>query len=721
MTDALASQQPSDYESLTSEELISRLREAEQTLEAIRTGEVDAVVVAGPAGQQVYTLENADRPYRVLVEQMQEGAVTLSGDGTILYCNERFAALAGSPHDSIIGLSLTSFFNADEGKTLMRMIKTGAEPGVAGEFAIVSEGGIEVPVNISLIDLKVDEGMPRLVCGIVTDLTFSQMRTRELAAANVRLASEIVERRKTEESLQLTLDAAEMGIWELDIVNDQMRCSARHDHIFGDETHRLFFDLATLVSHFVPEDRAKVAGAFERARETGSVEFEHRVRRVADGAVRWVNVKGRTYYDGPRPVRITGVTADITQRREVDEQLRQAQKMEAVGQLTGGIAHDFNNLLMIIGGSLDMLGRRMADEPKVRMLFDAARQAVGRGARLNQQLLAFSRRQNLHMEVVQINDLVPAFEHLLDRAVGETIKMEFIKEEDLWLCRTDPHQLETAILNLAINARDAMPDGGSLRIKTANRRVGDAFASQWGASAGEYAVISVEDTGFGMSSEVLAHVFEPFFTTKDVGKGTGLGLSQVYGFAKQSGGFVAVTSTPGQGTVIDVHLKRSTEPRAAVRQVVEAGLETGTGIVLVVEDDAAVRATTVGMLEDLGYSVRSAETGRTALKIVQAKTALDLVLSDVVMPDGMSGVELARQIASLRPELPVLLTSGYTAQRVIPETPAGKLTLLKKPFSQADLSVAIRNSMAVPLETERRQAAKQPEPHRHRSHEIPET
>jgi PAS domain S-box-containing protein len=705
MKDSSANHNPADYEKLTSEELISRLREAEDTLDAIRTGEVDAVVVAGPAGQQVYTLENADRPYRVLVEQMQEGAVTLSSDATILYCNERFATLVGSAHDSIIGLSLTSFFGADEGRTLMHVIETGAAPGVTGEFAILAGNGSEVPVNISLIDLKVDESMPRLVCGIVTDLTFSRMRTRELGAANARLASEIVERRKTEESLQLTLDAAEMGIWELDLVNDQMRCSARHDQIFGDETHRLFFDLATLVEHFLPEDRAKVAGAFERAREAGNVEFEHRIRRASDRAVRWVNVKGRTYYDGSRPVRITGVTADITQRREVDEQLRQAQKMEAVGQLTGGIAHDFNNLLMIIGGSLDMLGRRMADEPRVRMLFDAARQAVGRGAKLNQQLLAFSRRQDLHMEIVQINDLVPTFEHLLDRAVGETVKMEFIEEDALWLCRTDPHQLETAILNLAINARDAMPQGGKLVIKTANRLVDDALASQWGAAAGEYAVISVEDTGVGMSSEVLAHVFEPFFTTKDVGKGTGLGLSQVYGFAKQSGGFVAVTSTPGRGTLIEVHLKRTMEARPAVRQVAEAGLETGTGIVLVVEDDAAVRTTTIGMLEDLGYSVLSAETGRAALKIIHANAALNLVLSDVVMPDGMSGVELARQIASLRPELPVLLTSGYTAQRVIPETPAGELALLKKPFSQADLSIAIRNIMAVPLEAEG-QAAK---------------
>jgi PAS domain S-box-containing protein len=684
-----------DYDKLTSEELISRLREAEDTLEAIRTGEVDAVVIAGPRGQQVYTLENADRPYRVLVEQMQEGAVTLSEDGTILYCNERFATLVARPHDSIIGLSLTEFFSGDEGKTLLTIIDTGTGLGTAGEFTVLDSVGREVPVNISLIDLKVEDAMPRLVCGIVTDLTFNRLRTRELGAANEKLASEIVERRKTEENLQLALDAAEMGIWELDLRNDEMRCSARHNRIFGDETGRRSFDLATLVNTFVPEDQALVRSAFERARASASVvEFEHRIRRASDNAMRWVNVKGRTFYDGGHPVRITGVTADVTQRREVDEQLRQAQKMEAVGQLTGGIAHDFNNLLMIIGGSLDLLDRRVTDEPRVRRMFDAARQAVSRGARLNQQLLAFSRRQDLHIEVVQINDLIPTFEHLLDRAVGETVTMEFIRDPSLWLCRTDPHQLETAVLNLAINARDAMPEGGKLVIRTANRQVDDAFASRWEATAGEYAVLSIEDTGIGMSPEVLQHVFEPFFTTKDVGKGTGLGLSQVYGFAKQSGGFVAVRSAPGRGTRIEVFLKRSLEVRPAVRQVVKAGLETGTGVVLVVEDDAAVRATTSGMLEDLGYSVLSAETGSAALKIIEANAGLDLVFSDVVMPDGMSGVELARQIGSLRPELPILLTSGYTAQRVLPETAAGEMALLKKPFSQSDLSVAIRKIMA---------------------------
>jgi PAS domain S-box-containing protein len=686
----------SNDSSLSFEELLARLHEAEETLEAIRTGQVDAVVIAGPAGQQVYTLENADRPYRVLVEQMHEGAVTLSGDGTILYCNERFAKLVGVAHDSIAGQPIGVFFNDNESRTLSGMVKSASENGVAGEFTLIDRGGTDVPVNISLIDLRVDEGSPRLLCGIVTDLTVNRMRTRELGAANERLAKEIVERRKTEESLQLTLEAAEMGIWELDLATGKIGSSPRQSRILGHAIHQPRIALASLIEHFLPDSRAKVAEAFELAETTGSVDFEHRIRRMNDGAVRWVNVKGRAYFEDSKPIRIAGVMADINQRRQVDEQLRQAQKMEAVGQLTGGIAHDFNNLLMIIGGSLDMLGRRMGDEPKVRALFEAARLAVGRGAKLNQQLLAFSRRQDLHIEAVQINDLITTFENLLDRAMGETITMEFVRDADLWPCKTDPHQLETAILNLAINARDAMPQGGTLTVRTANRVVDDAFASRWEAPAGEYAMISVEDTGTGMSPEVIAHVFEPFFTTKDVGKGTGLGLSQVYGFAKQSGGFVAVKSHPGRGTTIEVFLKRSSEAPSVTRPLAEESLESGTGVVLVVEDDAAVRITTSGMLEDLGYSVVPAETGSAALKIIQSNASIDLVLSDVVMPEGMSGVELAKRIGTLRPDLPVLLTSGYTAQRVIPETSSGELALLKKPFSQTDLSVAIRNVVAAP-------------------------
>ncbi len=689
-TDSLDMHRPA-YEELTVEELAARLREAEETLEAIRNGDVDAVVVGGPAGQQVYTLENADKPYRVLVEQMQEGAVTLAADGTILYCNRRFATLVGAPHEGIIGRAVTSFLAPAEGAALLHMFDAALGRGASSEFTLIDSGGADVPVNVSLIDLKVDEGMPRLVCGIITDLTFNRRRTLELGAANQRLATEIQERRRTEESLLLTLEAAGMGTWELDVASNELRWPLRHDHIFGYSEPPSSFALRAAIDQFLPEDRHTVASAFVRARTTGGLEFEARIRRVHDGAVRWVNVRGRSYFENGAPVRIAGVIADVTERREIEEQLRQAQKMEAVGQLTGGIAHDFNNLLMIVGGSLDMLGRRMPESDKVQALFGAARQAVAKGALLNQQLLAFSRRQDLHVQAVNLDELIPAFAHLLDRAVGETVTVEFRRGLKLGNCRTDPHQLETAILNLAINARDAMPQGGKLIINTANTTVDESLAARCGGRPGNYVLISVVDNGVGIAPDVLAHVFEPFFTTKDVGKGTGLGLSQVYGFARQSGGFVTIESEPGRGTIIAIYLPRTAETLQATLEITPRDLETGTGIILVVEDDPAVRATTSGMLEDLGYAVVTAESGPNALKLIAGQTPLDLVFSDVVMPDGMSGIELASQIGSLRPELPILLTSGYTAQRIVPETFAGELQLLRKPFSQRDLSVAIRS------------------------------
>lgn len=673
-------------------ELEARLREAEETLDAIRNGDVDAVVVGGPSGQKVYTLKNADRPYRVLIEQMQEGAVTLSEDGTVLYCNQRFATIVGSPREKVIGDVVDRFLGRTETESFRRLLAPGTGAGISAEFTLHATHGAEVPVNISLIDLKVDDGMPRVVCGVVTDLTHNRRRSHELAAANEKLASEVEVRRRAEDSLQLTLDAAGMGSWDLDLAADAMRRSPRHDQIFGHRTPLPAWRLETTLEHFVAEDRDAVAEAFAQAQVMGTIEFERRIRRAGDDTVRWLHVKGRTYYDAGTPIRIAGVVADITDRRAVEEQLRQAQKMEAVGQLTGGIAHDFNNLLMIIGGSLDMLGRRLPSDERTGWLVDAARQGVARGAKLNQQLLAFSRRQDLRTEVVSVDDLIPTFEHLLDRAVGEMVSVRIERGAGLWLCLTDPHQLETAILNLAINARDAMPNGGMLTLATGNRVVDRQAAASWGAAGGDYVVVSVSDTGSGMSPDILARVFEPFFTTKPVGEGTGLGLSQVYGFAKQSNGFVTLDSEPGRGTTVVIHLPRTFVSKTAAPGAVATEEPRGRGVILVVEDDPAVRAVASGMLRDLGYQVREADTAPAALDSIDRDGPVDLVFSDVIMPGGMNGVELARELARRRPDLPVLLTSGYTAQR-FPNATAEDLLVLRKPYTLHDLSKAITEAL----------------------------
>ena len=676
-------------------ELQDRLREAEETLEAIRNGDVDAVVVGGPSGQQVYTLENADRPYRVLIEQMQEGAVTLSDEGVMLYCNHRFATLVGVCRETLIGESIERFLLSTDIFAFRHLMASSRGLGRSAEFTLLGANGL-VPVNVSIADLKVDGQMPNVLCGVITDLTHSRERSHELAAANMRLASEIDERRRVEDSLQLALDAADMGHWDLDLMSDTVTRSTRYDQIFGYANTVKAWGLPMMLSQFVPEDREAVREEFLSAESSGSIEIEKRIHRLSDGAIRWVQIKGRTFYLNDRAIRISGVISDITERRLVEEQLRQSQKMEAIGQLTGGIAHDFNNLLMVIGGSIDMLDQRIEKDEKTVRYLAAARHGVTRGATLNQQLLAFSRRQDLRAEAICVEDLLDTFGNLLDRAVGEAVTVHIEKASDKWYCRTDPHQLETAILNLAINARDAMPQGGALTLKTAIRKLDARAAAANGANPGDYVVVSLTDTGIGMTADVINRVFEPFFTTKEVGKGTGLGLSQVYGFARQSGGFVAIESHLGVGTTVLIHLPRTTRPEASKATAAPSVEVKGKGIVLVVEDDNDVRAVARSLLENLGYSVLEAENGSDAMKLIDGGERVDLVFTDVIMPGEMNGIDLVYEMKAKHAAIPVLLTSGYTAQRIAMGELAQGLQLLRKPYSQVDLSLAVQTVMNDP-------------------------
>jgi len=676
-------------------ELQDRLREAEETLEAIRNGDVDAVVVGGPSGQQVYTLENADRPYRVLIEQMQEGAVTLSDEGIMLYCNHRFATLVGVERETLIGESIERFLLGTDIIAFRHLMASGRGAGRSAEFTLIGSTGL-VPVNVSIADLKVDKQMPNVLCGVITDLTHSRERSHELAAANMQLASEIDERRRVEDRLQLALDAADMGHWDLDLMSDTVTRSTRYDQIFGYADTVKAWGLPMMLSQFVPEDRDAVREAFLCAKSSGLVEIEKRIHRLSDGAIRWVQIKGRTFYLDDRAIRISGVISDVTERRHIEEQLRQSQKMEAIGQLTGGIAHDFNNLLMVIGGSIDMLDQRIDKDEKTVRYLAAARHGVTRGAKLNQQLLAFSRRQDLRAEAICVENLIDTFENLLDRAVGEAVTVHIEKAPEQWYCHTDPHQLETAILNLAINARDAMPQGGALTLKTAIRKLDAKTAAANGANPGEYVVVSLTDTGIGMTADIVNRVFEPFFTTKEVGKGTGLGLSQVYGFAHQSGGFVAIESQPGAGTTVLIHLPRTTRPETIKPVAVPAVEVKGKGIVLVVEDDSDVRAVARGLLENIGYSVLEAENGSDALKLIDSGEHVDLVFTDIIMPGEMNGIDLVRELNVKHVGIPVLLTSGYTAQRIAVDELAQDQQLLRKPYTQIDLSLAVQTVMNNP-------------------------
>jgi signal transduction histidine kinase len=393
------------------------------------------------------------------------------------------------------------------------------------------------------------------------------------------------------------------------------------------------------------------------------------------------------------------VSDEVNRRREAETALYQAQKLEAVGQLTGGVAHDFNNLLMVISGNLDLLSRAATDE-RMRRLIGAAQKGTTRGQQLTGQLLAFARRQTLRPETNKVNDLVREFDVLAGRLLGEAYDIEFDLSPGAWACHVDPAQLGSALLNLVLNARDAMPHGGQLVIRTRNRTVGADDAAKHGpdADVGDYVLIEVEDNGAGMTPDVIARATEPFFTTKEIGKGTGLGLSQVYGFVRQSGGFLVIQSTPGDGTCVQVYL-----PRAAAVQISNAGkspqsVPGGSETVLVVEDDEDVRDLVASMLESLGYKTLTARNAPEALQIADQTggTPIHLLLTDIVMPGGMSGVDLAREMRQRRPAVNVLLTTAYAAADALVRESGEDLPILSKPYRENDLAVKVRSVLDAP-------------------------
>jgi CheY-like chemotaxis protein len=375
--------------------------------------------------------------------------------------------------------------------------------------------------------------------------------------------------------------------------------------------------------------------------------------------------------------------------------------MEAVGQLTGGVAHDFNNLLQVIVGNLETLQRNLpADSGRLRRATDHAMNGARRAATLTQRLLAFSRRQPLEPKPIKVNDLVTGMSELLHRSLGETIAVETVLAAGVWRTEADPNQLESALLNLAVNARDAMPSGGKLTIETANTRIDEGYAAtQAEVAPGQYIVICVSDTGVGMDKATIARVFEPFFTTKEPGKGTGLGLSQVYGFVKQSGGHVKVYSEPGEGSTVKIYLPRLLGAESEDDIVAEAIAPEGTRAetILVVEDDDDVRAYSVDILRELGYRVVEAHDGPSALRLLERQPKVDLLFSDVVLPGGWTGAQTAARARAQRPGLKVLFTTGYARNAIVHH---GRLDagvqLITKPFTYAELAAKVRDVLDLP-------------------------
>ena len=454
----------------------------------------------------------------------------------------------------------------------------------------------------------------------------------------------------------------------------------------------------TMFDFVAGDDEPATREALEHARRASLRTFQNRYRHK-DGGVRWISwvaaPEAELIYASGR-----NVTAEKAAEQELEqtrEALRQAQKMEAVGQLTGGIAHDFNNMLAVIIGSLDLLGRRIGEpDPRIRRYIDAAMDGARRAAQLTQRLLAFSRQQPLRPQAVDANRLVSGMSDLLRGAIGSSVRLETVLADGAWRIQADVNQLENVLLNLAVNARDAMPEGGRLTIATQNTQIdADDPARHAGIPAGQYLLVAVTDTGTGMPPEIVARAFDPFFTTKAVGKGTGLGLSQAYGFVRQSGGHVRIRSEVGQGTTVEVYLPRllgddapelpearPPEPRGAWQEVV-----------LVVEDEPAVRQFSVDALSELGYRVLQADGAAAGLRLLDAHPEISLLFTDVVMPD-VNGRKLADEARKRRPDLRVLFTTGYTRSAIIQNrTLDPGVDLISKPFTIEALAARVRETL----------------------------
>lgn len=526
-------------------------------------------------------------------------------------------------------------------------------------------------------------GQPETIVGVVSDITARKGAEAEREKLVLALATE---RERTQEALRgeralsgLLLTSVPAGIVAYDTELRVTIWNPVMERIFGVPAQAVLGrPLAAVMGEGqrqtiearLHDALAGTAGPIEEIELTTlagqvALESQHAPLRGGDGQI----VGGAAFF------------REITDRRRAEEQLRQAQKMETIGQLTGGVAHDFNNLLAAVQGNLELLRKRLPDDPQIRRFIDGAMQGAQRGASLTSRLLAFARRQDLKSEPTDLARLLEGMRALMERSLGPLISVDLLIAEQLPPARVDPNQLELAILNLAVNARDAMPDGGRVVLSLEQRDGAEAG----GELHGPFLRLSVTDTGTGMDIETLKSAIEPFFSTKELGKGTGLGLSMVHGLAVQLGGTLKLKSTLGQGTTAELWLPVSAAPVTEVRHVEPQHTAAPASTILVVDDDALINMNTVDMVEDLGHTALEAYSGKQALEILASDLAIDVLITDYAMP-GMTGVELAGKARELRPNLPILLATGYAD---LPSGTTTDLPRLAKPYQQNDLATHI--------------------------------
>jgi PAS domain S-box-containing protein len=653
------------------------------------------------------------------------GYLTTTVSGTITRVNCTFLEWLGLTREEVVGHRLQSLLTEGarifyETHCALQLRRKGTVRQISMDFSRAD--GSKLP---ALIDWRPIRNAARTVIGLrvlVVDATERRSYERELIAERerakdtaeaLRELNETLERRVEERTRQLrdTGNFARLalgavggvGVWTYDIAADRFVCDDNIAALYALEPGRAArgYSRTEFLQHLHPDDAAALNATMSRGLvDQGDLELEYRIRH-ADGSIRWVLSRGHTYFEDGRPVRRTGVGVDMTKQRLLEEQFRQAQKMEVVGQLTGGLAHDFNNLLAGISGSLEMMENRIAQGrfAEVERYMAAAKGAARRAAALTHRLLAFSRRQTLDPKTTDVNRLVTGMQDLIQRAMGPGVLIDVVGTERLWPTLVDPPQLENALLNLCINARDAMPEGGRVTIETANRVMDAQAAREHDIPEGQYVSLRVTDTGVGIPPTLLPRVFEPFFTTKPIGEGTGLGLSMIYGFVRQSGGEVRITSEVGSGTTVSLYLPRHHA------EVVEEEDEAASGVlsraeagktVLLVEDEPTVRMLLLDILEDLGCRGIEAADSPAGLDILRSDVPIDLLITDVGLPGGMNGRQLADAGRVSRPELKVLFITGYAETAALGQGQlAPGMAVLTKPFAVDTIVTRIRSMIEI--------------------------